>query len=228
MVGEGIQNYVDMAAGLTEATKAKARAAAKSLLATAGLEEVAADATDRATKLAEEVLAASRANRELMIKLVAAEVDRAAGRLGFVRSEELDELRRELAEVRMSMAHASAHDPAPFAAGLGVPDPPAPVDPLVEPDEPPTIDPIAEPGVATPEAPATRARIANKAAAKRAPAKKAPVEKGAAKQAPAGGSAASKVAAGKTPATVAKVAAKKVPAKKVPAKKAAPTTAAEE
>ena len=96
MAGDGIQNYVDMAAGLTKATRAKATAAAKGLLATAGLEEVAADATDRVAKLADEVLAASRANRELMGKLIASEVDRAAAVLGFVRAEELDDLRREL------------------------------------------------------------------------------------------------------------------------------------
>ena len=44
MVAEGMQNYVDMAAGLTKATRAKATAAAKNLLASAGLEDVAADA----------------------------------------------------------------------------------------------------------------------------------------------------------------------------------------
>ena len=108
MAGDGIQNYVDLAAGLTKATRAKATAAAKGLLATAGLEEVAADATDRVAKLTDEVLAASRANRELMGKLIASEVDRAAAVLGFVRAEELDDLRRELSELRMGMAHAAA------------------------------------------------------------------------------------------------------------------------
>ena len=111
MVGEGIQNYVDMAAGVTKVTRDKATAAAKGLLTATGLEEVAADATDRVGKLTEEIMAASRANRELMGKLIAAEVDKAAARLGFVRAEELDELRRELSELRMSMAHAAAHTP---------------------------------------------------------------------------------------------------------------------
>ena len=69
---------------------------------------MAADATDRVAKLTEEVMAASRANRELMGKLIASEVDRAAAVLGFVRAEELDDLRRELSELRMSMAHAAA------------------------------------------------------------------------------------------------------------------------
>ena len=218
MAGEGIQNYVDMAAGLRKATKEKARAAAQGLLAAAGLEEAAADATDRATKLAEEVLAASRANRELMGKLIASEVDKAAGRLGFVRADELDELRQELAELRMSMAHAAVHEPVPFAPDLGIPDPPAPVNPLVEPDEAPLIEPIVPP--------------AKKAAAKKTAAKKAPATKAAAKKAPAKKAAAKKAApdaktAVSAPAqrtttqkaTAQRVAAKKTPAKKSPAKK---------
>ncbi len=223
MVGEGIQSYVDMAAGLSKATKAKARAAAKNLLATAGLEEVAADATDRVTKLTEEVIAASRANRELMNKLVATEVDKAAGRLGFVRSDEIEDLRRELAELRMSMAHSAAHEsdlaeppaPAPFAADLGIPDPPAPVDALTEPDDAPPIETIVEPVVP----PAKRA--AKKASAKKAPAAKSPAVTS--PTAPAKKSAAKKAPAKKTQvrAPSAKVAAS-APAKKTPAAKATP------
>ena len=60
------------------------------------------EAGERLTKLAEEVGNASRANRELMENLVVAEVDKAATRLGFVRSEELQELRAEVAELRKS------------------------------------------------------------------------------------------------------------------------------
>lgn len=215
--GEGIQNYVDMAAGVTRATKAKAREAARNLLATAGLEDVAVDATDRATKLAEEVIAASRANRELMGKLIASEVDKAAGRLGFVRADELDEVRRELAELRMSMAHASAHEPAPFAPDLGVPDPPVAVDSLVEPDDPPTIDPITEP----PTAPAKTA--AKKAAARRTAVRKAPVKKAAAKKAPTAKAA---VTAPAKKAAAKKAAVQQTAAKRTPAKKTAETITA--
>jgi hypothetical protein len=198
-VAEGIQNYVDMAAGLTKATRAKATAAAKNLLASAGLEEVAADATDRVGKLAEEVLAASRANRELMNKLIAAEVDKAAARLGFVRADELDDLRRELAEVRMSMAHASAH-----------PDVPEPATPLDEPDDAPVIQPITEPGQQPP---------ARNAAAKKAAAKKTAQKKAAQKLAPAKKSA-QKLAPGKL------APAKRTPAKKA-ASKTSPTPVTE-
>ncbi len=216
MVGEGIQNYVDMAAGLTKATRAKATAAAKSLLASAGLEEVAADATDRVGKLTEEIMAASRANRELMGKLIAAEVDKAAAKLGFVRAEELDDLRRELAELRMSMAHAAAHtdgpptppmpetmvsDPLqadPFLESPLTDDPlRAGTTPLDEPVDAPPIEPIDEPVV-----PPTAAKkaAAKKAVAKKAVAKKAIAKKAVAKKAPATKTAATKTAATQTAA----------------------------
>ena len=51
-------------------------------------------------KLAEEIGNASRANRELLENLIVAEVDKAASRLGFVRAEDLQELRAEVAELR--------------------------------------------------------------------------------------------------------------------------------
>ena len=114
MVGEGLQNYVTMVSGLTKTTKAKAAATAKALLAQTGLEEVATDAGERVSKLAEEIVAASRANRELLQKLIESEVDRAAGRFGFARTEDLEVLRREIAELRLGLAHASAQ-----AAGAG-------------------------------------------------------------------------------------------------------------
>jgi hypothetical protein len=61
------------------------------------------DVAERFAKLAEEIWQASRANRELLEKLIVAEVDKAAGRLGFVRSEEFEELRAEVAELRDSI-----------------------------------------------------------------------------------------------------------------------------
>ena len=193
MAGDGIQNYVDLAAGLTKATRAKATAAAKGLLATAGLEEVAADATDRVAKLTDEVLAASRANRELMGKLIASEVDRAAAVLGFVRAEELDDLRRELSELRMSMAHAAAQtdvtepitepwvDPmVPFSrqedcrARRRRPRSCRPV-PRRPSRSPPRRPPPRRPRPSKP--PPRRPRPRSKATAKKAPAKQAPAKK---------------------------------------------------
>ena len=81
-MADALQTYVNLVSGLTRTTRARASATAHALLAQAGLEEAANEASDRVTKLAEEILHASRANREMFEKVVTAEVDRAAARLG--------------------------------------------------------------------------------------------------------------------------------------------------
>jgi hypothetical protein len=107
MVVEAVQNYVNLVNGLSRTTRARAVSTAKSLLAHAGLEDVANDAGERVGKLAEEIVQASKANRELLEKLIASEVDRAAARLGFVRAEDLDALRTEVADLRQSLVQAT-------------------------------------------------------------------------------------------------------------------------
>lgn len=116
MVVEAVQTYVNLVNGLSRATREKAWSAAHGLLAQAGLEGVANDAEQRVAKLSEEILAASRANRELLENLVAAEVGKAVGRLGFIRSEDLDEVREEIAELRVQLVRAQA-DLAPKTPG---------------------------------------------------------------------------------------------------------------
>ena len=143
MVVEAVQTYVNLVNGVSRATRERARAAARSLLAQAGLEEVANDAEQRVAKLTEEILGASRANRELLENVVATEVTKVASRLGFVRSDDLDEVREEIAELRAQLARdkaASAGSPrarnaaarkaaasaATSDAGTTSPPPPAP------------------------------------------------------------------------------------------------------
>jgi polyhydroxyalkanoate synthesis regulator phasin len=108
MTLEAINNYLHMVSGLSKATRARARAAAKAMLAQAGLDGVAADAGERVGKLAEEIMNAGRANRELLEKVVAGEVDKAAARLGFARASELESLRQEVAELRRAVADQQA------------------------------------------------------------------------------------------------------------------------
>jgi len=108
MTLDAINNYLHMVSGLSKTTQARARAAAKTMLAQAGLDGVAADAGERVGKLAEEIMNAGRANRELLEKVVAGEVDKAAARLGFARASELESLRQEVAELRRAVADQQA------------------------------------------------------------------------------------------------------------------------
>ena len=90
---EAFQAYINMVTGVTKTTQAKAAATARAMLKQAGLEDVATEASERVTKLAEEIMNASRTNRELLQHFVTTEVDKAAARLGFARAEELESLR---------------------------------------------------------------------------------------------------------------------------------------
>ena len=105
---EAVQTYVNLVNGLSRAARERAYTSARGLLAQAGLEEVADEAEKRIEKLTEEILGASRANRELVENLVAAEVTKAASRLGFVRSDDLDDVREEIAELRAQLAREKA------------------------------------------------------------------------------------------------------------------------
>jgi polyhydroxyalkanoate synthesis regulator phasin len=107
IVAESWQSYANLVGGLTRNVRDRAASPVRDLLARAGMEEVAVDAWERLTKLVDEVGQASRANRELLEKLVVAEVDKVAARLGFVRSEELQELRAEVAELRKELRAAT-------------------------------------------------------------------------------------------------------------------------
>ena len=107
------QSYANLVGGLTRTVRDRASATTWALLGQVGLEDVVVDTGERVAKLVEEIGNASRANRELLENLVVAEVDRAASRLGFVRTEDLQELRDEVAELRAEVeAVARARTPA--------------------------------------------------------------------------------------------------------------------
>jgi polyhydroxyalkanoate synthesis regulator phasin len=114
-VSEAFQSYINMVTGVTKSTQARAAATARVLLKQAGLEDAATEASERVTKLAEEIMNAGRANRELMQHYVTTEVDKAAARLGFARAEEVQALRDELDSLRAQLeeATASAAKPGP-------------------------------------------------------------------------------------------------------------------
>ena len=92
MVLDGLRGYIQLASGLTDVTRERARSAAKSLLAQgeAGAGVVVPPALRaQVGALTEDLLATSRANRALLVNLVRAEVERSVARLGLVSQQEL-------------------------------------------------------------------------------------------------------------------------------------------
>ncbi|RZT13091.1 poly(hydroxyalkanoate) granule associated protein phasin [Kribbella sp. VKM Ac-2569] len=150
MVMDAVRGYVQLANGLTEVTKHKAQAAAKALLQQTGADAL----TTRASDLADEIVATSKSNRQLLQAIVSNEVEGAVARLGFVRSEEVAALTRRVKALETELAEAQA-----AAAG------PAPVV-----DVPVPAKKAAKKAAAKKTAPAKKA-VAKKAA-KKAPAKK--------------------------------------------------------
>jgi hypothetical protein len=173
MVMDALRGYVQLANGLTEVTKQRAEAAAKALLQQTGADKLTSGLTTKVNDLADEIVATSKSNRQLLQAIVTNEVEGAVARLGFVRSEEVAALTRRVQTLEGELAEARAATAAPAAPAA------------------PHGDVLAEAG----PAPAKKA-AAKKAAAKKA-AKKAPAKKVAAKKAPAKKSAAKKTATAK-------------------------------
>ena len=113
-MNDALKGYLALASGLTEVTKARATAAAKALVAQG---EAAAS---QVTTLADDLVAQSKSNREAVTALVRYEVDKALGRVGFARADEVSELTArvrqlegELREARKSAPAAAAPAKAP-------------------------------------------------------------------------------------------------------------------
>jgi len=92
---DAVKSYVQMASGILEATAAKAKQTAEQVVSQ-GMESGTRAPEQMAGQLAliaEDLMEQSRTNRELVVGLVRTEVDRAVGRVGFVREEELAAVR---------------------------------------------------------------------------------------------------------------------------------------
>ncbi len=99
MVLEAVRGYVQLASGLSEVTRERARAAARSLVSQgeAGLGAAVPESVrSQVSALTEELLATSKANRQVVRDLVRAEVDRATSRLGFAAREDLQQAQAEV------------------------------------------------------------------------------------------------------------------------------------
>ncbi|MGW1345187.1 phasin family protein [Kribbella sp. NPDC002412] len=153
MVLDALRGYVQLASGLTEVTKQRAEAAAKALLQQTGADKLTSGLTTKVSDLADEIVATSKSNRQLLQAIVTNEVEGAVARLGFVRAEEVNALARRVQTLETELAAARSGAAAP--AG----------------------DPLAE------AAPAPAQAAAAKKAAKKAPAEQAAAKKTAKKTA---------------------------------------------
>lgn len=92
-----IRGYLQMASGLTEVTAAKAREIAMALVGQGmNLGTKAPDVVGQVQELADDLMATSKGNRDLLTNMIRSEVDKAVGRMGFVREDELAALRRHV------------------------------------------------------------------------------------------------------------------------------------
>lgn len=119
---EGLRGYVQLATGLTEVTASKARDAAMSLV-NQGMQLTGKtpDVMGSVQDIADDLVTTSKQNREMLIGLIRSEVERAVGRMGFVREEELAALRArvEHVEAEVRAAAASAAGAASSAGNAG-------------------------------------------------------------------------------------------------------------
>jgi polyhydroxyalkanoate synthesis regulator phasin len=100
---EGLRGYVQLATGVTEVTASKARDAAMSLV-NQGLQLTGRtpDVMGSVQDIADDLVATSKQNREMLVGMIRTEVDRTVGRMGFVREDELAALRARVERLEKS------------------------------------------------------------------------------------------------------------------------------
>jgi hypothetical protein len=192
MAFDALRGYVQLANGLTDVTRQRALQAAKQLLEQGGdvvdlavSTAVSGGVARQAQTLAEDLLATSRTNRDLLIGLVRTEVERAVSRLGLVGADELAAMTRVVDRLQSQLDAAIAfggdlvsspgRQPAPAAS---------PVEDHDAGDRSGEGERPRPRKVPAKKVPASKA-AATKVAAKKATAKKVPAKKATAKKVPA-------------------------------------------
>lgn len=106
---EGLRGYLQLASGLTEVTASKARDAAMSLV-NQGLQWTGKtpDVMGSVQDIADDLVATSKQNREMLVGMIRSEVDRAVGRMGFVREDELAALRARVERLEKKDTHSAS------------------------------------------------------------------------------------------------------------------------
>jgi polyhydroxyalkanoate synthesis regulator phasin len=114
---DDLRNYLQMAAGLTEATTSKAKDVVAVLLSQGmSLSSRAMPAPEmmgQVQELADNLVTTSKDNREALVGMIRTEVDRAVGRMGFVREDELAALRRHVERLETQLADVRAAASSP-------------------------------------------------------------------------------------------------------------------
>ena len=102
---ESVRAYLQLASGLSDLTRARAMEAAQGLL-TLPVSSMATGTkmASQASALADELLAATVANRANLTALVRSEVDAAISRLGLVPVQQLEDAQAETAKLRKEVA----------------------------------------------------------------------------------------------------------------------------
>ena len=128
---EGLRGYLQLATGVTEVTASKARDAAVSLV-NQGLQLTGKtpDVMGSVQDIADDLVATSKQNREVLLGLIRTEVDRAVGRMGFVREDELAALRARVERLEKNQHEERTPPPASDKA----PEPPRKVKKKVVPE----------------------------------------------------------------------------------------------
>jgi polyhydroxyalkanoate synthesis regulator phasin len=106
MVKDALRGYLDLAGGLTEVTAARAKAAARTLA------EQGEATGEQVSALVEDLVAASRRNRESLMLVVRHEVEQAVRLLGVGGAAEVDALAQRLRRLEQQVRDLqSALDP---------------------------------------------------------------------------------------------------------------------
>lgn len=116
---DALRSYLQLASGLAEVSAAKAKEAAASLASQGPDVGASPEAlTTGLQTIAEDLVEQSRTNTDIIVGLVKTEVDRAVGRMGFVREEELAAVRRHVQRLEAQLGSRSGQ--AVGAAGTAV------------------------------------------------------------------------------------------------------------
>jgi hypothetical protein len=105
---DALRSYLQLASGLAEVTAAKAKETATNLASqTADPAKAPEVLAEGLQTMAGDFVEQSRTNSEMIVGLVKTEVDRAVGRMGFVREEELAAVRRHVQRLETQIGSRS-------------------------------------------------------------------------------------------------------------------------